>query len=111
MSHPLIKKPARSNGLASRLLLAIPCLLPLLLQRAARAEEFALQSPGGQFEVALWVGEEGRPLYRVRRGGGEVIVPSGLGLVLEGGVDWTRGFDAWEVVQQSEQDSNWSPVW
>ncbi len=70
-----------------------------------------LSSPKGVFEVGFSVGRQGRPLYRVRHSGAEIIAPSGLGFVLEDNVDLTRGFDAPELVARAEHDERWKPVW
>ncbi len=70
-----------------------------------------LSSPNGKFQVGFSLGEQGRPLYRVRRAGKEIIVPSGLGFALEEGADWTRGFQIPEWGEPSGHDSVWKPVW
>ncbi len=68
-------------------------------------------SPDSRFTIELSLGEGGRPVYRVDRFRDVVIRPSGLGLLLADEVDWTRGFDSIELVDKSEHDATWSPVW
>ena len=78
----------------------------------ARAESWkSLSSPGGFFVIEFSLGEEGRPTYRVRLGDAEIIVPSGLGFVEAGGMDWTGGFSGIERGGVVGHDTTWKPVW
>ena len=74
----------------------LPCAVLLVatlgLGHAALAKSATVQSPNGRFAIELTTGEGGRPTYRVLWRGGEIIKPSGLGFVLDGDNDWTRGF-------------------
>jgi len=78
-----------------------------------KAEESwsSLSSPDGMFRIEFSVGEKGKPLYRVRRGGDEVILPSGLGFFEAGGEDWTGGYVKAELGAAELHDGSWRPVW
>ena len=85
--------------------------LPVESGRAAGADWKFLSSPDGEFRIGFSAGENGRPMYRVDWGGREIIAPSGLGFVLEGGTDWTTGFQAPRPEPDVTRDSTWTPVW
>ncbi|MEE3054303.1 MAG: glycoside hydrolase family 97 N-terminal domain-containing protein, partial [Planctomycetota bacterium] len=88
----------------------------VLLGLSAAAGEAAelwssLASPDGMFRIEFSVGDKGKPLYRVRRGEDEVILPSGLGFVEAGGEDWTGGYVKAELGEAELHDGSWRPVW
>ena len=74
-----------------------------------KAEESwsSLSSPDGMFRIEFSVGEKGKPLYRVRRGGDEVILPSGLGFFEAGGEDWTGGHVKAELGAAGVHEGSW----
>ena len=74
------------------------------------ARATTVQSPNGRFAIELSTAEGGRPTYRVLWRGGEIIKPSGLGFVLDGDNDWTRGFGPLTEFNLSESNHTWKPV-
>jgi alpha-glucosidase len=97
-------------------LLANLCLVASIFSNVLLAADTSrspirIISPDSRFTIELSLGDGGRPVYSVNRFRDTVIQPSGLGLTLAGGVDWTCGFDSLELVKRSEHDSTWSPVW
>ena len=82
-------------------------LLPLPLL----AESITITSAGKQFSITLSLGDSGRPTYSVRWKDREIIAPSGLGFLLDGGNDWTRGFQSMTSISRAESNSSWKPVW
>ena len=93
----------------------LPCVVLLVatlgLGQAALAKSTTVQSPNGRFAIELTTAEGGRPTYRVLWRGGEIIKPSGLGFVLDGDNDWTRGFGPLTELNLSESNDTWKPVW
>ena len=92
----------------------LPCAVLLVailgLGHAALAKATTVQSPNGRFAIELSTAEGGRPTYRVLWRGGEIIKPSGLGFVLDGDNDWTRGFGPLTEFNLSESNHTWKPV-
>ena len=92
----------------------LPCAVLLVailgLGHAALASATTVQSPNGRFAIELSTAEGGRPTYRVLWRGGEIIKPSGLGFVLDGDNDWTRGFGPLTEFNLSESNHTWKPV-
>ena len=92
----------------------LPCAVLLVatlgLGYAALAKATTVQSPNGRFAIELSTAEGGRPTYRVLWRGGEIIKPSGLGFVLDGDNDWTRGFGPLTEFNLSESNHTWKPV-
>jgi len=74
-------------------------------------DKISIRSPSGNFLIELTIGEDGRPTYRVDRGGKPIITPSGLGFRLPDDVDWTSGFDRLELVDRGKNDTTWTPAW
>jgi len=70
-----------------------------------------LTSPDGSFSIGVSLGAQGRPLYRVHWRDAEIIAPSGLGFILNGGRDWTQGFVDLAAGSESKTDLEWKPVW
>ena len=56
------------------------------------AKSVTVKSPNAKYSIELTTAEGGRPTYRVLWRGEEIIKPSGLGFVLDGDKDWTKGF-------------------
>jgi alpha-glucosidase len=77
----------------------------------AAADWSEVSSPNGEFQIGFSLSEQGNPLYRVKHAGKDVITPSGLGFLLEGGIAWIRGFRSPEVAKPTIHDGTWKPVW
>ncbi|MFP6872993.1 MAG: glycoside hydrolase family 97 N-terminal domain-containing protein [Verrucomicrobiales bacterium] len=71
----------------------------------------ALASPGGSFAIEFSLSGKGRPLYRVKWRGDEIIAPGGIGFIETGGVDWTRGFKEIQAGNSLVHDADWKPIW
>ena len=79
--------------------------------QTASAKSASVKSPNSKFSIELTTGERGRPTYRVLWRGQEIIKPSGLGFVLDGGKDWTKGFGPLTELNISESNHTWKPAW
>ncbi len=104
----------RSKRLVDVALLAcvvIVAMRPVCAGDRDSTERYALESPNRTFRIELALDDGGRPVYRVQHSGRRIIRSSGLGFVLAGDVDWTRGFDLLEHVAASDHDTTWTPVW
>jgi len=82
-------------------------LNPLLLY----AGTTMLESPAKRYAIRFSTDENGRPTYTVRWEDRTIIAPSGLGFVLDGGIDWTTSFQAPTTVSQAASNTSWKPVW
>ncbi len=69
-----------------------------------------VSSPDGDITLTFSLTEQGVPTYAVNYKGAAVILPSALGLQLNGAADLTEGFAAGEIVKSSF-DEVWEPVW
>ena len=84
------------------LLLAAPALAQTPVARVS--------SPGGVLTVELTVNGEGRPEYRVLRGGREIIRPSRLGFLLTDAPKLERNFQLGATSTRSV-DTRWEQPW
>jgi alpha-glucosidase len=75
------------------------------------AKSVTVKSPNAKYSIELTTAEGGRPTYRVLWRGEEIIKPSGLGFVLDGDKDWTKGFGPLTELNISESNLTWKPVW
>lgn len=69
-----------------------------------------VSSPGGVLTVELTVNGEGRPEYRVLRGGREIIRPSRLGFLLTDAPKLERNFQLGATTTRSV-DTRWEQPW
>lgn len=83
----------------------------LLFSVSLRADPITVRSPGKHFSIRFNLGSGGRPTYAVRWKDRDIIASSGLGFVLDGGVDWTKDFRDMRLVSQGQSNSHWKPVW
>ncbi len=90
---------------------ALLTLVVVLLPLPVQAESITLDSPGEQFSINFSTGDADRPTYSVQWKSREIIVPSGLGFMLEGETDWSSGFGSVTAISRTESDSIWKPVW
>ena len=72
-------------------------------------ERHPLQSPDGKLELHADV-VDGVPMYSLKRGQTDVILPSRLGYDLVGDTDLRDGFKL-DDVSYNSFDETWSPVW
>ncbi len=69
-----------------------------------------ISSPNGDITLTFSLTEQGVPTYAVNHKDRAVILPSALGLRLNGAADLVDGFAAGEIVKSSF-DEVWEPVW
>ena len=81
------------------------------LDQVVSAKSVTVESPGRKFAIELSTRKVGRPTYRVLWRGKEIIQPSGLGFMLNGEKDWTKGFGPLMELNVSESNYSWKPVW
>ena len=85
-------------------------LLPLLFVAPLYAQTLTVASPGGALVVALDLDDEGAPLYRVRRGGRDLVLPSRLGVVFREGPRFDTGLRVLGTATAT-RDTTWETVW
>ena len=85
-------------------------VLALAFAACAREEPGRLRSPGGRVSLAFALDDDGAPRYRAWWGDEEVLLPSGLGLELQGAPPLAAGL---RVVREArrEVDQPWTTVW
>ena len=81
-----------------------------LVALASPAVAQTITSPDGNLSLSFSLTDKGVPTYAVNYKGAPVILPSQLGLRLNGAADLLDGFDAGEAVK-STFDETWQPVW
>ena len=92
-------------GVAAALLLAVSCG-----ETVCSLDETLLTSPDGGLSLQFGLSESGRPYYALKRGGEDVVFPSGLGFDLTDGTSLKDGF-AVVSVEKDSLDETWTPVW
>lgn len=85
-------------------------LIALVATLATSAMAQTISSPNGQLSLTFALTDNGTPTYAVDFKGEPVILPSALGLKLNGTADLLDGFSAGEAVK-STFDEVWEPVW
>ena len=85
-------------------------LAAALVALATPAAAQTITSPNGQLSLTFSLTDSGVPTYAVDYKGAAVILPSQLGLKLNGVADLLDGFTAGEAVK-STFDETWEPVW
>ena len=90
---------------AAALLLAVSCG-----ETVCSLDETLLTSPDGGLTLQFGLSGSGRPYYALKRGGEDVVLPSGLGFDLTDGTSLTDGFAVVSVAKDS-LDETWTPVW
>ena len=82
--------------------------------RANAGEEYSITSPNRQLQLAVFLSGNGRPTYRVERNGAEIITPSPIGWVIDKDqrrIHLTQEFEFCEVLERTDHESTWKPVW
>lgn len=89
------------------------CVLSLMAGTAPSAEDSrrVIQSPDGRVRLDFWLAEGGIPHYSIDRDSRPLVLPSSLGLELEGAVDFRRGFAPTVEVSRRSHDATWNPVY
>ena len=85
-------------------------LIALVATLATSAMAQTISSPNGRLSLTFALTDNGTPTYAVDFKGEPVILPSALGLKLNGTADLLDGFSAGEAVK-STFDEVWEPVW
>ena len=88
----------------------VTILIALVATLATSAMAQTISSPNGQLSLTFALTDNGTPTYAVDFKGEPVILPSALGLKLNGTADLLDGFSAGEAVK-STFDEVWEPVW
>ena len=89
-----------------RLLLLVATIATL----ATTATAQTITSPNGELSLTFALTDNGTPTYAVDFKGEPVILPSALGLKLNGAADLLDGFSAGEAVKSTFNEV-WEPVW
>ncbi len=102
---------AMNAQLLSRPLAVLSALAIVLSPLLVYAGTTMLESPAKRYAVSFSTDRNGRPTYTVRWKNRTIITPSGLGFLLDGGINWTTNFQGPTTVSQASSNTKWKPVW